>query len=101
LHPPPCSPLFPYTTLFRSVAAGHSFFVGRKSGDVLVPSIRKRAALHALPLFGERGMRCLVGNETPVPLVFGLAAPSDRAIRIRRSEEQRLNSSHRTISYAV
>src|SRR3712207_6916707 len=78
---PPRSTLFPYTTLFRSDAAGHDE----------VPAVRDLAG-QALPPVrcgevrgGERGER---------PAVLGGHAGADR-------KSTRLNSSHANISYAV
>src|SRR5438309_6934596 len=68
---PPRSTLFPYTTLFRSVAATESF-----------------ARSRCLP---RPGCPCLRIEES--------ARPTDCAVG--RSEEHSLNSSHSSISYAV
>src|SRR3712207_7517264 len=73
---PPRSTLFPYTTLFRSAAAGRR---ARHRGG------RDR---------GDRGRPVAVGDG-----LRRAAEPRDRPAR--RSESTRLNSSHANISYAV
>src|SRR5207248_3898292 len=75
LPPPPRSTLFPYTTLFRSLAALAAL---RQFAKSLGIQITKRKALQMVPIIGA-----LVG-----------ASFKDR-------KSTRLNSSHRTISYAV
>src|SRR5207248_11168598 len=92
LRPPPSSTLFPYTTLFRS--ARHD-----EAGDALVPLARLAdPSEHRVPL-GVAG----VGDPALLPgddvLVAHLAYRGAHAGEDRKST--RLNSSHRTISYAV
>src|SRR3712207_7636548 len=79
---PPRSTLFPYTTLFRSVAN----FV--EQGDRVVCGVNG--------LFGERMANAL---ERAGAEVARVDAPWGRAIPDRKST--RLNSSHANISYAV
>src|SRR5688572_31904624 len=80
LRQPPRSPLFPYTTLFRSVVAPPADEV-------------------------EVGEETVDAPAEPEP-VFG-GPPSDELLDARRSAEDqdrkstRLNSSHSQISYAV
>src|SRR3712207_7777900 len=82
---PPRSPLFPYTTLFRSAGfekSGHFFFgppIGRGYDDGLLAAI---AVCDMLDRAGERRLSDLY-RELP-----------DR-------KSTRLNSSHANISYAV
>src|SRR5690349_22150046 len=79
---PPRPPLFPYTTLFRSVAV------------VAEPGQQLRRPYRALEVHGDEP-----GYEEPVQ--------SPRGIRVRDVEDDRdrkstrLNSSHVEISYAV
>src|SRR3712207_8211051 len=82
---PPRSPLFPYTTLFRSVRV-HRLVVR------LVPRGRR-------PVAG-RGLGC--GPPVPEPGLPGAhqAAGADRRPPPDR-KSTRLNSSHANISYAV
>src|SRR5256885_12077881 len=72
---PPRSTLFPYTTLYRSLAAS------KETPQIEVPRL-----LFGLPL--ERGQRLLAG-----------AMVANAPARDRKST--RLNSSHLVISYAV
>src|SRR5437867_9520481 len=73
-RPPPSSTLFPYTTLFRSLLFGWEII--QASGDGRVTELASAVHQNFLPF----GQRRLVGQD-------------------RKST--RLNSSHRTISYAV
>src|SRR5207248_9604355 len=82
IRPPPRSTLFPYTTLFRSLTV-----VERLGARLCLPGHgRTFADVHA----HIRGNRKLVGER----LGRVLDGLSDR-------KSTRLNSSHRTISYAV
>src|SRR5437867_7603782 len=82
LRPPPLSTLFPYTTLFRSFPVFH----GR-----LNHFFRSRVE----PVSGPpRQIAPDFGNGFP-------AAPVDIGKPERDRKSTRLNSSHRTISYAV
>src|SRR5437762_12689540 len=87
-RPPPCPPLFPYTTLFRSVAGpgGAKGFAARRA-------FRASADLQRHPTCGARLVRA---HEHDGPLRRGLEGRSE----IDR-KSTRLNSSHRCISYAV
>src|SRR2546428_2107167 len=79
---PPRSTLFPYTTLFRSVAALHVQPEARGPGR-------------------RRGPRAEGAPRPPLtaPSLAGGRPASDGAVRDRKST--RLNSSHDQISYAV
>src|SRR5207248_8875001 len=90
LLPPPLSTLFPYTTLFRSLGA----LLDQRLDVVGGQHARARYDL-ALAFGLERGE--LEVDE------LGQAAveQADRHRPGVRSEEHTLNSSHRTISYAV
>src|SRR5207253_9620682 len=79
LPPPPRSPLFPYTTLFRSHGA-------RARGD--------RRAPRAAPSRGVRGGAVLGARG-------GGAHGAESASPLRDRKSTRLNSSHVAISYAV
>src|SRR3712207_6861413 len=87
---PPRSTLFPYTTLFRSVLAGHSY------GGLLAREYAEQhpADVAALVLVDAAAPRLL--QELP-----------ELRDTLRRTAEQldrkstRLNSSHANISYAV
>src|SRR5207248_7345241 len=100
-RPPPHPPLFPYTTLFRSKAF-------RQGAEVSLAALAYRPAHRdgqdqvdawAVPL--------RVGGTLPVlPLVLRGAGPVRLDLETTYSETRqdrkstRLNSSHRTISYA-
>src|SRR5205814_7711913 len=100
LPPPTASPLFPYTTLFRSHAR-RAHPAGRYAAEP-VPRSREpvRGRVHRLtrdePRRGGRGRRSRRVRLVSDPARF--AAPA-RALRDRKST--RLNSSHLGISYAV
>src|SRR5205814_3835762 len=80
---PPRSPLFPYTTLFRSLLGGQA--------DPAHPAgVRARRLAHA-----ARGGRA--GHDGPAAVRPDLGAPGGRGDR----KSTRLNSSHLGISYAV
>src|SRR5688572_32784498 len=78
---PPRSTLFPYTTLFRS------HLLGKSSQPTMLPKLLAPASV----IWTRRSHPNRPRN---LPLSRGDAAQS-------RSEEQRLNSSHSQISYAV
>src|SRR5690606_39579374 len=86
LPPPPRSPLFPYTTLFRSPPEGRMAAVRHPQRRLRRPA-RTRGHL--------RGAGPLPDGRTP-PL---RSQPQHRAAGDRKST--RLNSSHVKISYAV
>src|SRR5436190_13943920 len=86
---PPRSPLFPYTTLFRSSTAA-------PSGQ------RAAAACAARRAVGVAQCSGVAGGDAPLRGRGGAAAGGARhsaALRDRKST--RLNSSHTVISYAV
>src|SRR2546422_6796027 len=76
---PPRSTLFPYTTLFRSLA-----------GDAERRQLQRRAGLGRVP---HDPLRRLALQEG--------AQPRERAVERRDRKSTRLNSSHGYISYAV
>src|SRR5437764_11452062 len=90
---PPISPLFPYTTLFRSQHAGDLPKMLRSSGDfrnLSRPKINR--GVETDDRRGARKGRCRSWLQRKSrPEIFGNA---DR-------KSTRLNSSHRCISYAV
>src|SRR5207248_11231583 len=94
----PHTTLFPYTTLFRSTADDRGRSVGRDRES------------RELPVAGEPDVPCraavVAHQEVPGRLVGAdIDAIGDRRIdrrEVRRDRKStRLNSSHRTISYAV
>src|SRR5690242_21191381 len=88
LRRPPRSTLFPYTTLFRSEVV----FNYAGMGSVLFRAI---SAFDYFTIYGV--VFFIIVGVALTTLVLDLAYP----ILDPRSEEQRLNSSHMSISYAV
>src|SRR3712207_8207837 len=88
---PPRSTLFPYTTLFRSDAAGDLAAAGGGLAD---------AAVH---LRGGRPLLLHRRGDGQLEVVDLTDDPRDAADRRRRADRKstRLNSSHANISYAV
>src|SRR5206468_8626918 len=92
--PPPCSPLFPYTTLFRSVSCFSSGSPsGARSGRQPPRSSRQESASSSShPPRRSRAYPCCSSSASPAPRSCPTTA--DR-------KSTRLNSSHDQISYAV
>src|SRR5207248_4363321 len=88
--PPPASPLFPSTTLFRSLAPAAS--AGRRAAVAPRGGVRP-----------GRGARRELQPALGVALGDQHRPPGDLVGQRRRPDRKstRLNSSHRTISYAV
>src|SRR5690606_41579173 len=94
-RPPAQSPLFPYTTLFRSGFAWADPF-GDESGERILVYHGGRARV-AHPQMGDRrstGWACLPRGQ-------GLAADFVEVSQGGDRKSTRLNSSHVKISYAV
>src|SRR3712207_7359282 len=83
---PPRSPLLPYTTLFRSRAAGGA---GRRGGRVTSEAPAAEAHEHSHADVSGGWLRAAVFGA-----MDGLVTNTDR-------KSTRLNSSHANISYAV
>src|SRR5688500_19347349 len=81
LRRPPCSPLFPYTTLFRSPFASHA----------------RACSCSVRPTITSAGVGATLTVATGGALTVTAAVPDCPS----RSEEHTLNSSHLVISYAV
>src|SRR2546427_9422125 len=78
---PPRSPLFPYTTLFRSISGGKPEYVVKDIGSVGSWSVAKDGSL-----------------------AYSFTSSQDAAelfLKARNRKSTRLNSSHSQISYAV
>src|SRR5205085_9785926 len=90
---PPSTPLFPYTTLFRSLHPRHRCQRLGKSQNRRSEDHRDNAARVDL----ERHMRGLAAHDAPADHAFGVL--HGNAALDRKST--RLNSSHSQISYAV
>src|SRR3712207_6927393 len=85
---PPRSTLFPYTTLFRSVADGRARAVYDQLRAPALARLRRHVLQHVAPVVGvDQG-----GDEGGA--AFALIERQDR-------KSTRLNSSHANISYAV
>src|SRR5207249_7383345 len=88
IPPPPPSPLFPYTTLFRSTRAANSRPTGSNSRPFGRP--------HRRPNVGT------VGASREAHKASGRSAPQGGAFMLSIDRKStRLNSSHVSISYAV
>src|SRR4051794_41196937 len=85
IRPPPISPLFPYTTLFRSGGEARFPFHRPRCPE---PTPRTGPPLEAAPL-AVRARHVPPGRQQPPPGMH-----QDR-------KSTRLNSSHPSISYAV
>src|SRR5690606_41723878 len=81
IRPPPLSPLFPYTTLFRSVRHPQH------------PAHPARRAEHAVSAF--------VSQVTRLLRAIGGGTGEAQHVVLRDRKSTRLNSSHVKISYAV
>src|SRR3712207_8894661 len=93
---PPRSTLFPYTTLFRSRAAG-----GRQPGGAHLRSGRPSPRLESSAVMLRRALPAgatIVGVAAVLRAVFG---PWYLNYDARDRKSTRLNSSHANISYAV
>src|SRR5207247_9124108 len=95
---PPCSPLFPYTTLFRSVSWRVLAWAG-VAMIVMVSWMTAPLGLRRLQFFRVRqveiiGIRFLDADQVLAALRLSPTASVDR-------KSTRLNSSHEWISYAV
>src|SRR5690348_17798137 len=93
LQPPSISTLFPYTTLFRSVA------LGRRGGFRVVTGSGRRLGVRVVAVGGDRKSTCLNSSHPSISYaVFCLKKKKPLSLD-RKST--RLNSSHVCISYAV
>src|SRR5207245_4228247 len=94
-------PLFPYTTLFRSVAIGVRHSRGRKIDRPIVALTRQRVEDRSARISEPQQLRHLV-----VCLARGIVSSTAdafvRAGRVHQIDRKstRLNSSHGSISYA-
>src|SRR5207248_10436138 len=97
LRPPPIDPLFPYTTLFRS---------SKLAGGAIerVPKSRRQEVNEKLsrsPPEANCGARGPSLDILDVEEAGSLIRQAVRLQEFRDRKSTRLNSSHRTISYAV
>src|SRR5207249_11182112 len=98
IPPPPRSPLFPYTTLFRSGAAQPGLDLGVAVLG-LPPLVVQRGQVRGgcLPAVRQRGGQA----EQPGPGGAAGGADGDGVLDDADRKSTRLNSSHVSISYAV
>src|SRR5207248_9757907 len=98
LRPPPTPTLFPYTTLFRSFRFDDTIFKDLSySYDTLINRFREQAYL-------TQGLRItLLDERTEQECTFYFEGGIVSFVRHLNKDRKstRLNSSHRTISYAV
>src|SRR5947209_15512785 len=96
---PPASPLFPYTTLFRSQHRAGAVelldHMGVVGADEALEHLRAAGGAHA-----ARAQNVLVGERNPGERA-GFAGRAARVGAARDRKSTRLNSSHANISYAV
>src|SRR5262245_65232002 len=92
IRPPPTSPLFPYTTLFRSVLGVATLYCNAPGGVLAGPSPRPS------PRFAGRGRK---NDLSPLASGRGRRAEGSAAEGKPDRKSTRLNSSHLGISYAV
>src|SRR5205807_9345077 len=101
MPPPPTSPLFPYTTLFRSkrtLLRRRRRLGRRRSGRRLPASLHRRRLLIAVVGLLDCSHRA--GEHHPCP-AFAEACEERDNHEERDRKSTRLNSSHLVISYAV
>src|SRR5207248_10907566 len=90
---PPTSTLFPYTTLFRSVLSFHT-------QPITIEDITRDFYHKELDILATRATG--PGNSYRSPYVRWTSGENSRLVeRFIDRKSTRLNSSHRTISYAV
>src|SRR3712207_8593202 len=88
IRPPPRSPLFPYTTLFRSV--GHA-----------LPALARDDAAHRRERVLHRVRRLVKEHLEAEHSAVALRDARDHRVRRVDRKSTCLNSSHANISYAV
>src|SRR5207248_11088961 len=97
--PPPRPPLFPYTTLFRSPLPHRR---RRRRPTVSPPTSRRRLPASDAGRSGRSARASNLRREALSVVPRGSRGDGERRLRdVRDRKSIRLNSSHRTISYAV
>src|SRR5207248_4690887 len=97
-RPPPCPTLFPYTTLFRS----NSVMILDPTFGSLYESPQGLPGNNMIGAFSQPSAGDL--DQDGHPDIIALGASFTLALALSSKEDRkstRLNSSHRTISYAV
>src|SRR5207247_5404941 len=95
--PLPCAALFPYTTLFRSVAARVDRVVAGRPRGIVVVDARGRVGeqlAHLVRVERRRSRLRVAAHRGKRAADVGVPSTQDR-------KSTRLNSSHEWISYAV
>src|SRR5688500_19873362 len=97
--PSPCSRLFPYTTLFRSLEARQVVPVRKREDDAVgdLEALLLPHRVHRVDEVVDAALRLELGVETDVERDRERVALGQRPDR----KSTRLNSSHLVISYAV
>src|SRR5690606_41943839 len=98
---PPSSPLFPYTTLFRSVGLGADRLGGADGGSGLVGQAPGRMVRGRLPHPRPVGPHSRGDPQPRLQAPPGQRAPAASGEPPQDRKSTRLNSSHVKISYAV
>src|SRR5207248_5191414 len=94
---PPISPLFPYTTLFRSVAV----IGGEEDDGVALQAQRRQPGEDAAHRIVDHGNHAVAERDRLPRLALAAGEERRRGGEPGDRKSTRLNSSHRTISYAV
>src|SRR5690606_41506173 len=98
LPPPPCSPLFPYTTLFRSARFGIVFGALGAARDCLQTALDYAASREVF----DRSLSSYQITQTKLAdMTLELQKGYLLALHLGDRKSTRLNSSHVKISYAV
>src|SRR5207247_6481950 len=99
--PPPTSPLFPYTTLFRSHVIEHRpLLVGERGPSVILLQRFDQRVIQRYPT----QKLCVGGDSVSAPVGHGNHRGDHFVLASLQGEDRkstRLNSSHEWISYAV
>src|SRR3989454_11482699 len=101
IRPPPRSPLFPYTTLFRSHRSGPRPPPPPPTQPAAWSSVRETALRHGAHRRGAGVLGRLARGAVPPGDRRTGGLPHDGLSRRRDRKSTRLNSSHLVISYAV
>src|SRR5690606_41997939 len=100
LRPPPTSPLFPCTTLFRSGTLGAGMVLGREGPTVQLGGNVGRMVGDLFRMRSAEARHTLLATGAAAGLSAAFNAPLAGILFIDR-KSTRLNSSHVKISYAV
>src|SRR3989449_8712874 len=90
---PPRSTLFPYTTLFRSLAEGYGPWLLDPGFPIGILDVRDR---EPFPLDGDVSLETFPVPHTPESVALSLTAPEGRLVYTGRSEERRVGKECRS-----